>query len=206
MADFEAENLKDFYTPYNVGVSANDFAEYGMIPHEFESSQRYRNGDLTDQQIEDLLDFESRCIYTTKPQVVVSLVGKIPTKIYNGRDHMVVMTDEGHLYTWGNNEDGQLGLPRKQTLKVVEFTSFQTEQEEKKDAHHPKRSDVGDSLDQGTQQSEENSLKDESGTDQEGVTSTERVTANQYIQLPLSPVTKQVHLNYVGVPQYLENV
>ena len=98
-------------------------------------------------------------------------------------------------------------MPRKQTLKIVEFTSYQTELEEKKamDLQPLMRSD---SLDQGTQQSDDDNKvdrEDESGTEKEG-TGNENATATEYLQLPLTPVTKQVQVNYVGVPQHLENV
>ena len=70
------------------------------------------------------MEFESRTIFTPKPQCIVGLMGIKASKIVCGKDHVLLLTQDSELYSWGSNEVGQLGLSKKETEKRLEFVSY----------------------------------------------------------------------------------
>ena len=44
-----------------------------------------------------------------RPKIVASLEGKRVVSASCGSLHCVVCTDKGEVYTWGDNDEGQLG-------------------------------------------------------------------------------------------------
>ncbi|KAG9414377.1 hypothetical protein AC1031_013574 [Aphanomyces cochlioides] len=50
-------------------------------------------------------------------------------RVFSGRDFSVVLTQNGHLYTWGNGESGQLGHQENKIKKIPKKVSALREQE-----------------------------------------------------------------------------
>ena len=55
----------------------------------------------------------------TYPKYVEGDLKKVVVAIAAGLSHSVAVTDEGHLYTWGSNEYGQLRSHFKERTKQV---------------------------------------------------------------------------------------
>ena len=47
--------------------------------------------------------------HVRRPRLVTSLETKVITSICCGSLHCVICTDEGDVYCWGDNDEGQLG-------------------------------------------------------------------------------------------------
>ena len=46
------------------------------------------------------------------------------SKIVCGKDHVLVLTQDHKLYSWGSNEQGQLGIDQKLTEQKTEFVTY----------------------------------------------------------------------------------
>ena len=119
MGDFDADNLPEFYQRSDLSSAVDDFNESGILPKGFSIDPA-----LSPPEVEDLLDFEQRSLFTTRPQPLISLLGKQFSQISLGKEHCIAVTTDGNLYAWGSNSRGQLGLPVKSTEKKVEFISL----------------------------------------------------------------------------------
>jgi len=66
-------------------------------------------------------------IFTPKPQPIVRLLNVKANKIECGKDHVMFLTADRELYSWGSNEYGQIGINKKHSAKIVQFYSYQRE-------------------------------------------------------------------------------
>ena len=73
------------------------------------------------------MEFERKQIFTPNPQPVLSLLGVRINKIACGQDHVLAMSEDKELFSWGSNHNSQLGIPKRDTIKVTEFSSFSYE-------------------------------------------------------------------------------
>lgn len=80
------------------------------------------NLELEEEEIRDILLFESVKVFTPKPQPIVSLLGVKIKQVECGTDHVLALTDSDEVYSWGANERGQLGKERVSSEKEVEFS------------------------------------------------------------------------------------
>ena len=71
------------------------------------------------------MEFDKKCFFTNKPQPIISLLGVKINKIESGKEHVLLLTKEKELYAWGSNEQGQIGINKKQSQKTVEYFSTQ---------------------------------------------------------------------------------
>jgi len=115
-ADFENDLLNRFYSQDDLEDASGDVLHDDLPPG------------VSLVEAQDLIEFESKYVFTPKPQPVVRLMGEKASTIVCGKSHVLMLTSEGQLYTWGSNGRGQLGLSRKDTEKRVEWTSYQTEE------------------------------------------------------------------------------
>jgi alpha-tubulin suppressor-like RCC1 family protein len=60
------------------------------------------------------------------PRAVTALAGKQVRQLAAGRTHVVAVTKQGHVYSWGSGEQGQLGLGdmRKQSASPYLITAL----------------------------------------------------------------------------------
>jgi len=75
------------------------------------------------------MDFQTRVIFTPKPQPIVKLMGQKATKIVAGTNHALFLSQDHEVYAWGSNDHGQLGINKDSTEKKTEFTVYQSEEE-----------------------------------------------------------------------------
>ena len=76
------------------------------------------------EDIFNFMEFEQKVIFTPKPQCIVGLMGVKASKIECGKNHVLLLTQDSQLYSWGSNEVGQLGFSKKETQKKIEFLSY----------------------------------------------------------------------------------
>jgi hypothetical protein len=115
----EGENHTQFYMDDSQVNSASgtldcDFADLG--------SQAVNQGDV--DTLANLMEFESKVVFTPKPQPIIGLMGLKASKIVCGQDHVLAMTESREVYSWGSNERGQLGVSRKSTEKIIQFSGY----------------------------------------------------------------------------------
>lgn len=126
-AKFESGMLDHFYDLKDLGAAQDCYYRFGMLSDEIRellthSETGFRS--MSKQKIGELIDMHQLCIYTPRPQVIVSLMGESIDEIYTGRDHVVLTTQDGKLYTWGSNCHGQLGVSVQSTLREQRHQSF----------------------------------------------------------------------------------
>ena len=78
--------------------------------------------ELEEEEVRDILLFESMKLFTPKPQPIVTLLGTKITQVDCGTDHVLALTESEEVYAWGANERGQLGKERSASEKEVEFS------------------------------------------------------------------------------------
>ena len=98
------------------------------------------------------------------------------SQICLGKEHVLTVTNDGKMYTWGSNSNGQLGVPIKTTEKVVEFTSYAPESD---------------------------GLQQEDGNDQAS-NDDQNSPLDKFTSKPMTQVVKTVKLNYAGLPQEIK--
>jgi alpha-tubulin suppressor-like RCC1 family protein len=92
--------LSHFYIDDKIEANSDDFEQ-------FVANKNLNIHNLSADKIEklkNLMEFESRTIFTVKPQPVVTLMGTELSKIVCGNDHVLVLTQDHKLYSWGSNE------------------------------------------------------------------------------------------------------
>ena len=58
------------------------------------------------------VEFDSKYIFTPNPQPIVSLLGVRMNKVAMGQNHVLALSSDLHCYSWGSNNQGQLGLSK----------------------------------------------------------------------------------------------
>jgi hypothetical protein len=139
---------------------------------------------VSKEQIENKVEFDSKYLFTPCPQPVVSLLGIQCSKVVCGQEHVLLMTNNKELYSWGSNEHSQLGIDKQKTSKVLEFSSlvYESITDEPVDT---KGSEGGSNQDDGTASNEE-SFKVEK----------KQIVTTQ----------KKVQVNYQGVPVRISSI
>ena len=87
-------------------------------------------------------------VFTPKPQPIISLLNVKIKDIECGIDHVLVLTEDKKLYTWGGNHQGQLGLSKKLSLKKINYYSGQKETNDELGTHNVS---IAESSDKGNQ-------------------------------------------------------
>lgn len=67
---------------------------------------------LKKEQTANKLEFDSKYLFTPCPQPVISLLGVQCSKVVCGQEHVLLMTNDKKLYSWGSNEHSQLGIDK----------------------------------------------------------------------------------------------
>lgn len=119
---YEEDCLAGFYCSDDLQCHSDDVDSY-RVKMGFGKDDNDKNA-LTDEEIRNLIKFDSKLLFTHTPQPIVSLLGVQISKLESGPSHSLLLTKDKQLFTWGSNEQGQLGMPRAQTQKLVEFTNF----------------------------------------------------------------------------------
>lgn len=171
MGEYDSDNLPEFYQRNDLSTAVDDYRESGILPKGFTVDPT-----LSPQQVEDLLDFDQRSLFTIRPQPIVSLLGKTFSQICLGKEHCIAVTEEGEMYAWGSNSRGQLGIPVKSTEKTVDFVSF---------GHEAPQDDDDAGVPDGRSQSAQ---------------SASQAQSEDIAMRPLVQVTKTITASYVGVP------
>lgn len=65
--------------------------------------------DLADKHVQEQMESESRPVLAWKPCFVTAFASHYISDIVCGFDHSLALTDEGHLFSFGDNSLGQLG-------------------------------------------------------------------------------------------------
>lgn len=185
---------------------------------------------LTASEEQDLLEFESRHLFTTKPQPIIKLLGAEVRQIKCGSDHVILVSKEGTLFTWGSNSNGQLGINKKQTQKKIEYTSFVAEDqidqglESPKDGAKPgsganhatkrvqgKQKDTQDQFPSPTTKNNElnkldNNMLMEDGDEHKDEPASPAPHRSNITLAGLVQVTKTVKKHFVGIPTQINSI
>jgi alpha-tubulin suppressor-like RCC1 family protein len=58
------------------------------------------------ENVANMAEFDSKLVFTPKPQPILGLMGMKASKIVCGQDHVLAMTENREVYSWGSNERG----------------------------------------------------------------------------------------------------
>ena len=126
--EYYNDNLQRFYTDDNVDGETID--QDALENYSRNSLRGNPNSDEELEKLRNLVEFDKKIIFTPKPQPVVTLLDVKTSKISCGKDHVLLLTTDRELYSWGANDVGQLGINKKQTEKTIEYYTFQNEEKE----------------------------------------------------------------------------
>ena len=186
-SDFDNGALSHFYIDDKIEQNSDDFEQ-------FVANKNLNIHDLSPEKIEklkNLMEFESRTIFTVKPQPVVTLMGTELSKIVCGNDHVLVLTQDHKLYSWGSNEKGQLGIDQKDTLQKTEFVTYSVEDNSTQDSKKKDQDGQGGILVSGEKNSGESEEKGNKGVnfamsprDDKGLTKQTKIIDQYYMGVP----------------------
>lgn len=116
----------------------------------------------------------------------MGLLGVRVNKIACGQEHVLAMSEDKEVFSWGSNANSQLGINKSLTHKVVEFSSFTYEM--------PTNQPTNRSGD--TQLDPDGAIKLEEDYDGDSIIEKKKAITT----------TKKAICNYKGVPHKLTNI
>lgn len=127
-------------------------------------------------------------------------------KIECGTEHVLFLTADRELYTWGANDCGQLGINKRLSQKIIEFYSFQNEDKQTGNPVLRQMSYDSSKNNESNKQDGSEEIENEDNPEKKEQAPMNYKNRNDDEQKAMVQVLKTCNKNFIGVPSKLSSI